>query len=261
MFPSIIISLLSSALSLLHLSGSGTFSPPSPTITFCKLEKRAERMCICVWRQKRDGNFTLLILISLINGKFNIKLFFLSFSPGNTNSSSNITETEMMSTKAPNETMAKKDPLFPEDLFTLEQRKQGAIAFHIIGVIYMFVALAIVCDEFFVPSLDVIIEKLGITDDVAGEFLPRHKESRLLKSILLFPRRRCNLHGSGRKCTRTVHKCDWSVRLIRRCRHWHHCRFGRIQHFIRHRNVCFILENAALAHLVAAVSRLYILQR
>lgn len=33
---------------------------------------------------------------------------------------------------------------------------------------YMFVALAIVCDEFFVPSLDVIIEKLDITDDVAG---------------------------------------------------------------------------------------------
>lgn len=32
----------------------------------------------------------------------------------------------------------------------------------------MFVALAIVCDEFFVPSLDVIIEKLDITDDVAG---------------------------------------------------------------------------------------------
>ncbi|KAG5675144.1 hypothetical protein PVAND_005072 [Polypedilum vanderplanki] len=62
----------------------------------------------------------------------------------------------------------KKDPLFPEDLFTLEQRQNGAVVFHIIGVIYMFVALAIVCDEFFVPSLDVIIEKLGITDDVAG---------------------------------------------------------------------------------------------
>ncbi|CRK94180.1 CLUMA_CG007696, isoform A [Clunio marinus] len=62
----------------------------------------------------------------------------------------------------------KKDPLFPEDLFTLEQRKNGAVVFHILGVIYMFVALAIVCDEFFVPSLDVIIEKLDITDDVAG---------------------------------------------------------------------------------------------
>jgi solute carrier family 24 (sodium/potassium/calcium exchanger), member 2 len=62
----------------------------------------------------------------------------------------------------------KKDPLFPKDLFTLEERKNGAVVLHILGVIYMFVALAIVCDEFFVPSLDVIIEKLGITDDVAG---------------------------------------------------------------------------------------------
>ncbi|XP_050101636.1 sodium/potassium/calcium exchanger Nckx30C isoform X2 [Anopheles aquasalis] len=62
----------------------------------------------------------------------------------------------------------KKDPLFPPDLFTDEQLRNGAIILHVIGVIYMFVALAIVCDEFFVPSLDVIIEKLGITDDVAG---------------------------------------------------------------------------------------------
>lgn len=52
--------------------------------------------------------------------------------------------------------------LFPPDLFTKKQRQQGAVIFYIIGVIYMFVALAIVCDEFFVPSLDVIIEFLGI---------------------------------------------------------------------------------------------------
>ncbi|XP_054277309.1 sodium/potassium/calcium exchanger Nckx30C-like [Macrosteles quadrilineatus] len=61
-----------------------------------------------------------------------------------------------------------KDPLFPEDLFTMEQRRNGAVVFHIIGVIYMFVALAVVCDEFFVPSLDVVIEKLDIAEDVAG---------------------------------------------------------------------------------------------
>lgn len=61
-----------------------------------------------------------------------------------------------------------KDPLFPEDLFTLEQRRQGAVILHILGVVYMFVALAIVCDEFFVPSLDVVIEKLDIAEDVAG---------------------------------------------------------------------------------------------
>nr|XP_053646313.1 sodium/potassium/calcium exchanger Nckx30C-like isoform X4 [Cherax quadricarinatus] len=60
------------------------------------------------------------------------------------------------------------DPLFPPDLFTPEQRKQGAIVLHLTGMIYMFVALAIVCDEFFVPALDVIIEKLQISEDVAG---------------------------------------------------------------------------------------------
>ncbi|MCP9263495.1 Sodium/potassium/calcium exchanger Nckx30C [Dirofilaria immitis] len=57
---------------------------------------------------------------------------------------------------------------FPPDQFTLEQRRRGAIILHIIGLIYMFIALAIVCDEFFVPSLSVITDKLAISDDVAG---------------------------------------------------------------------------------------------
>ncbi|XP_029655588.2 sodium/potassium/calcium exchanger 2-like [Octopus sinensis] len=57
---------------------------------------------------------------------------------------------------------------YPNDLFDLCQRRQGAVVLHIVGVLYMFVALAIVCDSFFVPSLEVIIEKLGISEDVAG---------------------------------------------------------------------------------------------
>ncbi|XP_054253809.1 sodium/potassium/calcium exchanger 2 [Indicator indicator] len=57
---------------------------------------------------------------------------------------------------------------YPEDLFSLEERRQGAVILHVIGMIYMFIALAIVCDEFFVPSLTVITEKLAISDDVAG---------------------------------------------------------------------------------------------
>ncbi|XP_059352788.1 sodium/potassium/calcium exchanger Nckx30C-like isoform X2 [Daphnia carinata] len=62
----------------------------------------------------------------------------------------------------------KPQPLFPTDLFTQEERQRGAVILHVMGVVYMFVALAVVCDEFFVPSLDVIIEKLNIPDDVAG---------------------------------------------------------------------------------------------
>ncbi|XP_010224463.1 PREDICTED: sodium/potassium/calcium exchanger 2 isoform X2 [Tinamus guttatus] len=57
---------------------------------------------------------------------------------------------------------------YPEDLFSLEERRRGAVILHVIGMIYMFIALAIVCDEFFVPSLTVITEKLAISDDVAG---------------------------------------------------------------------------------------------
>ena len=52
------------------------------------------------------------------------------------------------------------DPLFPEDLFTKAQLKQGAVVLHVLGIMYMFYALALVCDDFFVPALDVITEKV-----------------------------------------------------------------------------------------------------
>lgn len=57
---------------------------------------------------------------------------------------------------------------YPPDLFSLVERRRGAVVLHMFGMIYMFIALAIVCDEFFVPALTVITEKLTISDDVAG---------------------------------------------------------------------------------------------
>ncbi|XP_061619781.1 sodium/potassium/calcium exchanger 2-like isoform X2 [Phyllopteryx taeniolatus] len=57
---------------------------------------------------------------------------------------------------------------YPPDLFGLQERRRGAVILHMFGMIYMFIALAIVCDEFFVPALTVITEKLTISDDVAG---------------------------------------------------------------------------------------------
>ena len=52
------------------------------------------------------------------------------------------------------------DNLFPPELFTETQLEHGAVTLHVIGIIYMFYALALVCDEYFVPSLDVITEKV-----------------------------------------------------------------------------------------------------
>lgn len=57
---------------------------------------------------------------------------------------------------------------FPNDVFTDEQRSYGAVILHIIGAVYMFLALAFVCDDYFVASLDKICEHLDLTEDVAG---------------------------------------------------------------------------------------------
>ncbi|XP_022067961.1 sodium/potassium/calcium exchanger 3-like isoform X1 [Acanthochromis polyacanthus] len=57
---------------------------------------------------------------------------------------------------------------FPEDIFTKEQRKHGAVCLHALCAIYMFYALAIVCDDYFVPSLEKISENLQLSEDVAG---------------------------------------------------------------------------------------------
>ncbi|XP_051238573.1 sodium/potassium/calcium exchanger 1-like [Dicentrarchus labrax] len=57
---------------------------------------------------------------------------------------------------------------YPEDLFSIEDRRRGWVILHIFGMMYMFISLAIVCDEFFVPALGVIKDKLAISDNVAG---------------------------------------------------------------------------------------------
>ncbi len=58
---------------------------------------------------------------------------------------------------------------YPNHLLTCEQMKAGAIILPIIGCAFMFIGLAIVCDDFFVPALETISWRLDLTDDVAGE--------------------------------------------------------------------------------------------
>lgn len=71
---------------------------------------------------------------------------------------------------ASNEPTSENDTggLYPNDIFSLSQKRQGAVVLHITGMCYMFLALSIACDEFFIPALAVITEKLDISEDVAG---------------------------------------------------------------------------------------------
>ncbi|CAH1404674.1 unnamed protein product [Nezara viridula] len=57
---------------------------------------------------------------------------------------------------------------FPRPIIGPTARKHGALIFHLIICIYSFIGLAIVCDEYFVTSLDRICEVLKLTPDVAG---------------------------------------------------------------------------------------------
>ena len=43
--------------------------------------------------------------------------------------------------------------------------------FHFFGVLYLFIGLAIIADDFFCPALDVLANNLGLSDDVAGATL------------------------------------------------------------------------------------------
>lgn len=60
---------------------------------------------------------------------------------------------------------------YPTDLFTEAQLYHGAVVLHATGTFYMFIGLAIVCDEYFIPALEVITAKFGISEDVAGATL------------------------------------------------------------------------------------------
>jgi len=57
---------------------------------------------------------------------------------------------------------------YPKSAFTYEQLSNGAVGFYFAGMCYMFVALAVVCDEFFVPALEILTKRLKISDEVGG---------------------------------------------------------------------------------------------
>lgn len=57
---------------------------------------------------------------------------------------------------------------FPGDFMSQDMRAHGGIAVHFILALYMFVALAILCESYFVPSVEKIGHKLNMSNDVCG---------------------------------------------------------------------------------------------
>ncbi|XP_034987081.2 sodium/potassium/calcium exchanger 5 [Zootoca vivipara] len=57
---------------------------------------------------------------------------------------------------------------FPEGFFTQQEREDGGIIIYFLIILYMFLAVSIVCDYYFLPSLEIISDALGLSQDVAG---------------------------------------------------------------------------------------------
>ena len=58
---------------------------------------------------------------------------------------------------------------FPSPILGREARRHGGLVLHILIACYMFIGLAIVCDEYFVPALERMSDVLGLSPDVAGQ--------------------------------------------------------------------------------------------
>ncbi|UYV60888.1 hypothetical protein LAZ67_1002677 [Cordylochernes scorpioides] len=60
---------------------------------------------------------------------------------------------------------------FPRPLMTQTTRIHGGLVVHVLVTLYMFLALAIVCDDYFLPSLELLSDILKLEKDVAGATL------------------------------------------------------------------------------------------
>jgi len=60
---------------------------------------------------------------------------------------------------------------FPPEAFETSERNRAGVVLYIAGMVYMFVAISITCDEFFVPALEVLSDRLELSPDVAGATL------------------------------------------------------------------------------------------
>lgn len=57
---------------------------------------------------------------------------------------------------------------FPSDGLTRDQRQHGWVIIHVILVCYLFLFLAVVCEEYFVPCIKRMCHSMNLKEDIAG---------------------------------------------------------------------------------------------
>lgn len=92
-----------------------------------------------------------------------VPLVLLSGSPGGADAGKNARSLQAEVEFCARTGLAEVGGFYPPDVFTYRQICDGLWVLHLLGALYMFLALSIVCDEFFVPALEVIVERFNIS--------------------------------------------------------------------------------------------------
>lgn len=157
----------------LNLMRSG-YASGAPTNSTVKSSKSLRKRSLYSRRgAKYSPRFTFLLAATFACAVFASKVFqnwhFY-------NSDEQLLQRSRRASNCPDQAEWTDRTTYPDEVFylgnkegsftTCEQR--AFVPFYLIGALYMFLALAIVCDDFFVPSLEVIIEKTHLPEDVAG---------------------------------------------------------------------------------------------
>ncbi|XP_013418533.1 uncharacterized protein LOC106179451 [Lingula anatina] len=118
-------------------------------------------------RHRSIGRICSFILILAVIGTFSFPL--KSHASPSLDTGSQWKSRHLLSVSSDN---SSANSTFKEHVRHCELELQGLpglwVAFYFFLIIVSFTALAIVCDDFFVPSLEIISEKLDLSEDVAG---------------------------------------------------------------------------------------------
>lgn len=112
-------------------------------------------------KRRRETVLSVLGIVLLLYASVQLVFFIATHTPEHQHRVRRALENE-------SQCVAPQSSEFPEGFFTEQERKDGGIVIHFIIIFYMLLAISVVCDEYFLPSLEVISDRLGLSQDVAG---------------------------------------------------------------------------------------------
>ncbi|XP_053356657.1 sodium/potassium/calcium exchanger 5 [Clarias gariepinus] len=117
--------------------------------------------CVSKRKRRRETVLSVLALVLLVYTAVQLVFYTAKHTPEQHHRARRALENE-------SECVPPQSSEFPPGFFTEQERRDGGVVIYFIIIFYMLLAISVVCDEYFLPSLEVISDRLGLSQDVAG---------------------------------------------------------------------------------------------